>query len=155
MELFNAITLGHELMTQHGLIERGWSFKLDNSVRRFGLCSYRRKCISLSKNLIRLNTPERVQNTILHEIAHAIAGSYAGHGPEWKAVCVRIGAKPERCYNHDDTETPKLRYFAICGNCGFEHQRVRKIDPLEQRACKCQSGKPFRDMIKLEFKQRY
>ena len=35
-----------------------------------------------------------VTNTILHEIAHALAGAKPGHGPAWKTVARRIGATP-------------------------------------------------------------
>ncbi len=37
---------------------------------------------------------EQVRDTVLHEIAHAIAGPEAGHGPLWKATARRIGATP-------------------------------------------------------------
>jgi predicted SprT family Zn-dependent metalloprotease len=39
------------------------------------------------------------RDTVLHEIAHAIAGHKAGHGPAWKMVARMIGAKPQRCSN--------------------------------------------------------
>lgn len=32
-----------------------------------------------------------VENVILHEIAHALAGQEAGHGPRWRAVALWIG----------------------------------------------------------------
>ena len=35
------------------------------------------------------------RDTVLHEIAHAIAGLRAGHGPEWKRIAIMVGAKPE------------------------------------------------------------
>ena len=37
---------------------------------------------------------EEIRDTVLHEIAHAIAGPEAGHGPLWKATARRIGATP-------------------------------------------------------------
>ena len=36
-----------------------------------------------------------VKDTILHEIAHALAVARAGHGPAWKTVARRIGATPK------------------------------------------------------------
>ena len=38
-----------------------------------------------------------LRNTMLHEIAHAIAGYQAAHGPTWRTVARQVGAKPERC----------------------------------------------------------
>ena len=43
-------------------------------------------------------------DTILHEIAHAIAGANAGHGPVWKAVAKRIGAAPRARAEEKDEE---------------------------------------------------
>ena len=37
---------------------------------------------------------EQLLDTVLHEIAHAIAGHEAGHGLLWKATARRIGATP-------------------------------------------------------------
>jgi predicted SprT family Zn-dependent metalloprotease len=34
---------------------------------------------------------ESVQDMILHELAHAIAGRAAGHGKEFRKVCKQIG----------------------------------------------------------------
>ena len=41
-------------------------------------------------------------DTILHEIAHAIAGVEAGHGPAWKAVAQRLGATPRARAEEND-----------------------------------------------------
>lgn len=147
--------LAVSLMKKHGIWEQGWRFRWDNAKRRYGVCRYRSKTIGLSKNLVSLNTVEKTKDTILHEIAHAIAGHKAGHGWEWKQVCIRIGAKPERCYSSSDTNTPKLKYYAVCGGCGMEHQRSKKISDGRKISCKCQGGKSWNDRILLEYKQRY
>ena len=35
-----------------------------------------------------------IRDTVLHEIAHALVGPEARHGPEWKAIAKRLGATP-------------------------------------------------------------
>jgi predicted SprT family Zn-dependent metalloprotease len=155
MNLSAAQTLAVSLMKQHGIWELGWRFNFDSAVKRFGVCKYRSKIIGLSAKLVTLNDEERVKDTILHEIAHAIAGFKAGHGIEWKRACIRIGAKPERCYSTDDTTTPDLKYYAKCGACGTVHQKARLRLREVRRSCMCQSGKDWRDRVLLEFKQRY
>lgn len=95
MELRAAERLARELMSQHGLA--GWSFAWDRARRRFGTCSVERRRITLSAYLTHLNDEAHVRDTILHEIAHALAPG-DGHGARWKAACRRIGATPERCY---------------------------------------------------------
>ena len=126
-------------MQAHGLIKQGWRFQFDTAKRRFGVCRYGRKRIGLSKPLTEANDIEQVRDTILHEIAHALAGYEAGHGPEWKKVCVQIGAKPERCYTSEDTNTIAGKYRAVCGGCGKTHTRHKRVPRGRRVACNCQN----------------
>jgi len=45
---------------------------------------------------------EQLTDTILHEIAHALAGPAAKHGPAWKAIARRLGATPKSCAPESD-----------------------------------------------------
>jgi predicted SprT family Zn-dependent metalloprotease len=153
MNLDKAEKLTLSLMHKHNL--RGWSFKWDNSLRRFGCCSQGRKYIGLSRKLVEVNNVEQVKDTILHEIAHALAGPGVGHGQKWKDICVQIGAKPERCYDSDDTNTPEMKYYAVCGACGRKHEKARLKLKHVRRSCLCQSGKDWNNRVLLEFQTRY
>lgn len=42
-------------------------------------------CLNAEESLLQLAT------TTIHELGHVIAGHAAGHGPEWKAACRRLG----------------------------------------------------------------
>lgn len=123
MELRTARDLATQLMTAHDLTRQGWRFSFDNAIRRAGVCFYSRRLIRLSRHFVGLNSEEEIRDTILHEIAHAIAGHAAGHGPAWKAVCRRIGAKPERCYDSKTVAMPPARYRAFCPSCRKEYRR--------------------------------
>lgn len=70
-----------------------------------------------------LNEESEVQNTVLHEIAHALTPEH-GHDGMWQAACMLVGAKPVRCYNRDSVLAP-FRYKATCG-CGKELRKLRK-----------------------------
>jgi len=155
MELSVAENLAVSLMKQHGIWELGWRFEFNNHLRAFGVCSYGNKSIQLSKHLTRLNDLETVKDTILHEIAHAIAGFDAHHGYQWKLACIKIGAKPERCYDSNKVNTPKLKYVAVCGGCGETYERARLKLKEAKRACRCQAHKSWENKILLEFKERY
>src|SRR5689334_24415568 len=98
MDLMSAARLARELLDRFGL--RSWRFRFDRAVRRFGCCHYTTATITLSAPLTVLNSEAEVRDTLLHEIAHAVAGKAAGHGPEWKKYAAAVGAKPERCYSH-------------------------------------------------------
>jgi len=89
-----AAALARELLTAHGLT--GWSFSFNRSRVNMGVCKYGPRTIELSTFFVERNTDEAIRDTLLHEIAHAVAGRGAGHGPPWKAMCLRVGARPER-----------------------------------------------------------
>jgi len=124
MTMDTARDLAIELMDKHGLTERGWTFHFDHSQRRFGLCKFRNKEICLSWKLTIMNSDEEVNETILHEIAHALCPPRAGHGRLWKEMAVRVGASPTRCYGSSVT-APKLRFQATCPLCGREFTKSR------------------------------
>ncbi len=84
-----------ELMDRHGLGD--WSFRFNAARKKLGVCHYREKLILLSREHAADGTPVQVTDTILHEIAHALAGPRAGHGPVWKEIARRLGATPKSC----------------------------------------------------------
>lgn len=83
----------------------------------YGVCYCSRRLIEISGPLSRLNPREQTLDTILHEVAHAIAGHAAGHGPKWKAACELTGARPERCYSADVVR-PRAALEVFCTGCG-------------------------------------
>ena len=81
-----------EIMDRHGL--RGWTFRFSAARRTIGLCKEKEKVIQLGRHHAANDPPAQVTDTILHEIAHALAGNAAGHGPAWRNTAKRIGALP-------------------------------------------------------------
>ena len=138
MLLHEASTIATQLMSQHGLLDRGWYFEFDNARSRFGACHYGPKKITLSRQLVSINPKDQVVDTILHEIAHALTPG-AHHGPVWKSKCIEIGAKPERCYTAETTNTVAGRYKAVCGGCGKTYERYKRLPRGRRQACRCQS----------------
>lgn len=127
MELIEAQKLALLKIAEHNLV--GWRFKFDRAVKRAGLCSYTKKTISLSTPFVLRNAVDEVLDTILHEIAHVIAGPAAKHGRIWQSVCIRIGCRPVRCYNSTQVSMPKGKYQAICGGCNkvfYMHRRTKR-----------------------------
>lgn len=118
-----------DLLASHGLSD--WRFIWDRSRRRYGCCKYRYKRISISIYLAALNPIERTLQTVKHEIAHALAGSGAGHGPIWKRKAVEIGCPPVRCYDEAVIQ-PKAKYIGTCPN-GHKLERNR----LSRRIMAC------------------
>ena len=88
-----------ELMHKHGL--DGWTFRFGAARRMIGLCREKGKIIQLGRHHAANDPREQVTDTILHEIAHALAGTAAGHGPVWRNTAKRIGATPRASKTSD------------------------------------------------------
>lgn len=141
MDTTEALNLVLGKMDHYGLIDKGWRFQWSRARNVFGLCQYNTKVIKLSKPLVELNSEAQVLDTILHETAHALAGPTAKHGPEWKEMARKLGARPEAVTT--EGTVPPSKYFAICG-CGYEFKRNRL--PSAMRYC----GKCYNAGLKKE-----
>lgn len=114
------------LMAEHGLSDQSWVFRLDHSVSRAGCCNFTRRTISLSKHLVNDTTHslDDVRNILLHEIAHALAGPTGAHGPEWRAIALRIGCDGERCHSLDLKPFSQILACVLCGHVNALRHRV-------------------------------
>ncbi len=125
MKQLDAQHLALELMKQHKLYD--WTFRWSRAKTRFGNCNYKTKTISLSWPITSRNDEVHVRDTILHEIAHALAGSKAGHGRIWKAMARSVGARAERCYSSADVVTPQRQWVGTCPNGHDIHRHRRTL----------------------------
>jgi predicted SprT family Zn-dependent metalloprotease len=148
MNLYAARDLAISLLRRHGLDE--WTFRFDHARRRFGACRYGQKTITLSRYLTFLNSDEQVRDTILHEIAHALAPG-DGHGAKWKRKCREIGAVPRRCYRDEEVISPPrriARYQIGCPHCNWWQDRHRR--PGRKLICRtCRAAVRLREKTQL------
>lgn len=139
MNTIEAARMARELMNQHKLYD--WRFQFDRSKRRIGYCQFIKKYISLSEPYTRINAVEHIKDTILHEIAHALAGAAAGHGIEWKLIAQSIGARPETCARAEELELPKSPYQAVCQFCQHTFRRFRLTRRCHENYCLCSKSR--------------
>lgn len=142
MNIHEAENLARELMDEFGLTD--WIFKFDGAKKRFGRCSYTKKTISMSLLLVLMNERPEVEETIRHEIGHALAGPGAGHGPKWVSAALSAGSNGIATYDSDMVATPNGKWAAYCpvhGRLtGRRHRRTKN------RVCKhCQRPVEWRD----------
>ena len=131
MEIDEAIALTRQILAQHGL---DWQVKADHARRRAGACHHAKKTITLSRVLLPLYPKEAVRNVILHEIAHALAGARAGHGPKWKKIATQLGASP-RAKLPASLPTAPAPWI---GRCPAGHESPRYRRPTQVLSCgKC------------------
>ena len=139
MDLEAARLLTHELMSELLPLPdfADWRFEYDNAMRRFGSCDYDRSVITLSPTLVQMNSIRKVREIIVHEIAHALAGHGAGHGPRWKAIDLSLGGTGKRCYDQGGAEvvTPIPPFYGTCPNCGHVVTAWRRRKTACKRCC--------------------
>lgn len=115
-------------------LDPSWTFGFDNAKTRAGLCNYTNKRITVSKYLASRYEDDEIHQVLLHEVAHAIAGSGAGHGTRWKRVASDLGYEGKRL--HEGAIADELAPWVGTCSSGHVHYRYRK--PTRPLACgKC------------------
>lgn len=112
-----------------------WSFGFDHAKKRAGLCNYTAKRITVSRYLAARYDDDEIHQILLHEVAHAIAGPRAAHGPKWRQVAAELGYVGRR--THDGEIADDLAPWV--GRCpaGHEHYRYRRpTRPLSCGICR-------------------
>ena len=141
MDLKELEAIADQEMAKHGL--RGWTFHLARTKRRLGVCKYRSKRLEIAEYYAANSPRESVLDTLLHEIAHAIAGPAARHGPEWKAVALRLGATPRACDSSPDVATQPGDWQATCPACNKTVHRYKRPPSLSGYRCRCAAHSPL------------
>lgn len=121
MKLEEAKKLAEDLMLLHGLLN--WKFKFDRAKKRLGSCHHTAKTITLSRFYVELNHEDKIINTILHEIAHALVGAGHGHDAVWRQKALEIGCDGARCSKANAVEG---KYKAVCPHCKTIFHKFRK-----------------------------
>jgi predicted SprT family Zn-dependent metalloprotease len=128
MQAETAMAILLEGIEQSGLADKGWSAGWDRARLRFGACWPKRKQITLSRVLTELNDEAQVRDTVLHELAHALAferyGRVRSHGPEWKAIAQSLGASPRAC--SATGLLPKGRYALVHRTTGEVYRTYQR-----------------------------
>ena len=143
-------------LKETGLFEKGWRFVWDKSIRRYGQCRYNKKEIGISKKLTQINEISESEDTVLHELAHALVGRGHGHNAVWKKMCVKVGAKPERCYKEEDNggkvKSLKPKYILVNKDTGEGHCRYWRKPKIKDWSDRWVRGKKAETYGKLELK---
>lgn len=120
--LSECVAEAETLIQRHGL--DGWSFQFDSAQKRAGACAFNTKVISLSRFYCIKAGDAQVRDTILHEIAHALAGPKHNHDATWKRIARSIGCTADRCHTVDFAPA---KYIASCSRCGWHQKKNRRL----------------------------
>lgn len=139
MERREIETLARQLMNKHGL--NLWGFGWCSDKTTVGWCYHGRRQIEFSIHFTEMSDFD-IEQTILHEIAHALVGAGEGHGPVWKAKGREIGYVGGRCC---DTEVqPESKYIGVCpaGHEMYKHRRTEAVITERFYCIKCPKSIP-------------
>jgi predicted SprT family Zn-dependent metalloprotease len=112
-------------------LDPSWTFDFDNAKKRAGLCNFTVKKITVSRYLAARYGDDEIHQILLHEVAHAMAGARAGHGPVWRGVAASLGYDGKR--THDGEIADDLAPWVGTCSAGHTHYRYRK--PTRPLAC--------------------
>lgn len=128
-ELEQVRLMAERLLAIH--LDEGWSFGFDHAKRRAGLCNFGQRRISLSRYLAARCDDATNEQTVLHEIAHALTGPDAGHGPAWRALAARIGYTGGRTLPGEGVDD----LAPWVGRCPHGHRSYRYRRPPRLTSC--------------------
>jgi predicted SprT family Zn-dependent metalloprotease len=88
-----------------------WTFAWIDHKTTYGMCHYRKREIQLSRVLTEVVSEAEVEDTILHEIAHALTPG-CGHGRMWKMMARALGANPKstRAFTEEEKQDMVVHY---------------------------------------------
>lgn len=136
MKREEAAAMMTRLMGEFDLIDKGWTFAWMSRRRTLGLCKYGPRQLLLSTVLVDHNSEDVVEQVCRHEIAHALAGHQAAHGPEWISMAYKCGVRnpSAKCY---EAELPPGRYQATCPSCSKVYSMERRPKQMNGRSRYC------------------
>ena len=133
------LSLARLEMDKNGLCD--WRLELDFAKVRAGACHFGKRKITFSRNFIKNSNQDDIQDTILHEIAHALVGAKHGHDNIWKQMAIKLGCSAKRCHSLEFSEYKWIRF---CPNLCWEHKIHRKNLNLICKNCgSAVQHKPF------------
>lgn len=83
----------------------GWSVIFSRAKTVLGSCCEATKEIIISRRVVESDYVKAI-DTAMHEVAHAIAGQKAAHGPVWQKIAIELGATPK----------PRVRFEDVSDN---------------------------------------
>jgi SprT protein len=135
MNLSDVQNEAQELMNKYGLPEQGWTFGFDRAKTRCGCTDYERRRITVSVPYVTDPTVSQgdIVNTILHEIAHVLAGYEAAHGVYWQTIAKLIGCDGQTCNANWRGAPCKFRLLCWCGRVNVGRHIIQ--ERLKRKRC--------------------
>lgn len=157
----NILDYARQALTELGLnvAGYGWQFGTNNSKSNLGQCNYNRRTVEISRHFLGAVPVTDMWNTVLHEIAHAIAGPNAGHGHLWKRVHTALGGTAEATASLNAEAREKVqaraKWQGVCpANPEHTFARHRLTASVRTSACP-RHGREYNPAYRIEWTQQF
>ena len=125
MERSKLIAVAADLFKLHGLDVRGWRLEFRRFGHQLGRCCSGRRIIAINDFYADNDHEPHVLDTLLHEIAHALVGPVAGHGPTWQAMARKLGCNP-KARSKTGVRIRPGNWQASCPTCAHTFHKYRR-----------------------------
>lgn len=150
-DLVSVQYLAERLMHEHlGHFSVTWQFRFDHARRRAGACHHDRAQISLSRHITELVSLDDAEQTVLHEIAHALCGKRENHSSRWLATARSIGYTG---FTRHTGPTPD-HLARWVGTCAAGHSVLRYRKPRNMVASCSQCHPRFNTAFVITWSER-
>ena len=157
MNIIKAQQMLRQELDNHGLyrVEAKMNNRLTTSFGRYIYYPHNpyMKIVELSGKLVEINSEERVRQTILHEIAHALTEGH-NHDYVWRMKCVEIGGDGNTFYNRQNTNTLQRnskRYQAFCPEHGSRGVFYKRVNRACGSCCDKYNNGKYSEKYQLQF----
>jgi predicted SprT family Zn-dependent metalloprotease len=137
LERIDAERLAGRLMRKHKLTSKGWILRFNNRRNPLGIAFEhgRKRWIGLSLPFVLSNTPDKVEEVVLHEIAHVLRGVEYGHDQWWRLIARSIGASGRRKHTKSISRMRAIGRW-VCGYCSSHSEVSRRPKSGVRYACR-------------------
>jgi hypothetical protein len=141
------------LMNEHGLY--AWRIIVNTRAkRRNGMCNYTDEIIEVAAVLLRADFPySEFWNTVTHEVAHALAGYDAGHGPAFVRQHKALGGDGTRLAQVVKGFEQQHKWTGTCPG-GHTSKRDRLTPKAKVVSC-AQCSPTYDARYKFEWKRNF
>ena len=115
-------------------LDASWSFDFDRARTRAGSCDFAKKRITVSRLIAERSEDDDIHQVLLHEVAHALAGPRAGHGPRWRSTAEGLGYVGSRLYD-GPTASELAPWVGTCPNGHVVYRHRRPTRPMSCATC--------------------
>ena len=129
MNLWELEKLGHAWTAAEAA---NYRFEFGGYKKTLGKCYHWPKKVTVGKTYAQDNDKELVINTLIHEIAHAVAGPNHGHDKTWKKIFKELLIKYNQPVQYIGAKAKKnvinnhSKYKIFCEDCNANYNYMRK-----------------------------